>query len=58
MIAKGLCSLLLLVRGDRTTGRGATAAFVALVRLRRWWYVIPAMLVLVAAVRMVCAPTP
>ncbi|MEU9060704.1 hypothetical protein AB0D13_18095 [Streptomyces sp. NPDC048430] len=35
-----------------------TAAFVTLVHLRRWWYVIPAALILVATVRMVFAPVP
>ncbi|MCX4824702.1 hypothetical protein OG883_33575 [Streptomyces sp. NBC_01142] len=35
-----------------------TAAFIALGRLRRWWYVIPAALILTAVVRMVFAPGP
>ncbi|MFJ4968810.1 hypothetical protein [Streptomyces sp. NPDC088755] len=35
-----------------------TAAFVSLRRLRRWWYAIPATLILVAIVRMVFAPAP
>ncbi|MFE7749965.1 hypothetical protein [Streptomyces sp. NPDC057428] len=35
-----------------------TAVFVALVRLRRWWHVITAALILVAAVRMMFAPAP
>lgn len=33
-----------------------TAAFVALARLRKWWYAIPALLILTAVVRMVFAP--
>ncbi|WP_329212654.1 hypothetical protein OG257_30185 [Streptomyces sp. NBC_00683] len=35
-----------------------TAAFVALVGLRRWWYAIPVILILTAIVRMVFAPAP
>jgi hypothetical protein len=33
-----------------------TAAFIALAGLRKWWYAIPALLVLTAVVRMVFAP--
>lgn len=33
-----------------------TAAFVAIAGLRRWWYAVPVLLVLTAAVRMVFAP--
>ncbi len=33
-----------------------TAAFIALARLRRWWYAIPVLLILTAVVRMVFAP--
>lgn len=35
-----------------------TGAFVALVRLRRWWFAVPGLLILVAIVRMVFAPGP
>ena len=35
-----------------------TGAFVALVRLRRWWFLIPAVLILAAIARMVFAPVP
>ncbi|MGH3310028.1 MAG: hypothetical protein ACRDP3_05515 [Streptomyces sp.] len=33
-----------------------TAVFIALARLRTWWYAIPALLVVTAVVRMVFAP--
>ncbi|MFB7558998.1 hypothetical protein [Streptomyces brevispora] len=35
-----------------------TGAFVALVRLRRWWFAIPAVLLLAAIARMVFPPVP
>ncbi|WP_405809575.1 hypothetical protein OG524_07630 [Streptomyces sp. NBC_01520] len=35
-----------------------TPAFVSLVGLRRWWYAIPAVLILTAIARMVFAPVP
>lgn len=35
-----------------------TGAFVALARLRRWWFVIPAVLILAAIARMVFPPVP
>ncbi|MCX4970212.1 hypothetical protein OHA98_36745 [Streptomyces sp. NBC_00654] len=36
----------------------ATAAFVGTRRLRRWWFGVPAVLILAAVVRMVFAPVP
>lgn len=39
-------------------GVALTAAFVALARLRRWWFAVPAALVLIAVLRMVFAPEP
>ena len=35
-----------------------TAAFIPLAHLRKWWYAIPALLILTAVVRMVFAPQP
>ena len=44
--------------GTELLAGGITAAFVSLGRLRRWWYAIPAALILVSIVRMVFAPVP
>ncbi|MFJ1568156.1 hypothetical protein ACIOG8_28750 [Streptomyces erythrochromogenes] len=35
-----------------------TGAFVALVRLRRWWFALPAVLIVTAVARMVFPPVP
>ncbi|MEW2604460.1 hypothetical protein AB0894_11730 [Streptomyces sp. NPDC047916] len=51
-------ALALLAIAIELSAAAATAAFVALVRLRRWWYLIPAALIPVAITRMVFAPTP
>ncbi|MDT0378164.1 hypothetical protein RM572_05155 [Streptomyces sp. DSM 42041] len=54
-----------MVRGAALAGLAAealavvlTAALVATVRLRRWWYLIPALLAPAAVVRMLFAPVP